>query len=129
VVLFSHNYGPGLGQYLWGMAGLAVVAIAFLRAALLRVVLHDDHVQLVNPLRTMRIAWADIDDIDLVSRNGWVVQVRSDGRAHRAWGLCKLGRFGLAAGSAHDDSNRDAPGWLRDGYARLRRRWRSAAGR
>jgi hypothetical protein len=125
MVLFGSNLGPGVGQFLLGMAGIAVVAAALLRVALLRVVLHDDHVQLVSPLRTMRIAWADVEDIDLISRNGWIVRVWAGGQPHQAWGLCKLGRFGLAAGTRHDDPEKDTPRWQRDGYAALRRYWRS----
>jgi hypothetical protein len=125
VGLLASNPGPGAGQFLLGMAGMAVLAGILLRVALLRVVLHDDHVQLVNPLRTMRIAWADVEDIDLISRNDRIVRVWAYGEPHQAWGLCKLGRFGIAASSPYDDPERDTPSWQRDGYAGLRKHWRS----
>ncbi|MGW0431638.1 PH domain-containing protein [Micromonospora sp. NPDC003197] len=92
--------------------------------AVLRVVVHGDHLQLVNPLRSHRIAWRDVENIELVSDRGWHVLVWVGDVPIRAWGLSKIGRFGAAANSAYDDSRTDAPRWLREGYSTLRRYWR-----
>ncbi|WP_183220390.1 PH domain-containing protein [Actinoplanes campanulatus] len=71
------------------MAGFALLGAFLLRLAMVRVVLHEDHIALVNPLRTLRFHWLDVEDIDIVSSGGWIVRVRAGGVPRWAWG-CRV---------------------------------------
>lgn len=124
VLATEGDLGPGLPQAVAALIGLLALSVLLLRIAYLRVVLHDDHVRVVNPLRTHQIAWSDIEDIDLVSQGGWFARLHVDGTPIRAYGLSKFGRFGANLSSPYDNAEKDAPSWLNDGYQRLRHRWR-----
>ncbi|MFC6565377.1 PH domain-containing protein [Actinoplanes utahensis] len=100
----------------------ALACAAFLRMSRLRVVLHDDHVELVNPLRTHRIRWADISAVEAFVRSGWRVRVWTGSRARLAFGLSQYSRYTPAR--LDDDVDQHAPGWLRDGYHELVACWR-----
>jgi len=118
-----------LGEISFGAAvGLTVIVLIglfVLRLALVRVVLHDDHIQLVNPLRTFRYYWHDVEDIDIISAPGWIVRVTAGGVAHWAWGVSRLGQFGLIPfSSTHDDPAKDAPRWVYQGYRDMQAAWK-----
>ena len=102
----------GGGRPMYGLAGLGLLCW---RLSQVRVVLRERDVELVNVLRRHRIAWADVEDMELVPKHGWIVRLWSAGRVRSrlVWGLSTFGRP-----SAHP------PPWLRDGYAQLRSRSR-----
>ncbi|WP_412749714.1 PH domain-containing protein [Krasilnikovia sp. M28-CT-15] len=110
-----------------GLIGAGVIAAllagVFARISRLRVVLHDDHVDVVNPLRTHRFRWADIDAIDTVVFHGWRVRIWSKGTARFAFGLSQYSKY--THRREDDDVRRDAPRWLSRGYSELRECWQS----
>jgi hypothetical protein len=128
-LLANGDLGPGVPQAVLALIGLLALSALLLRVAWLRVILHPEHVKLVNPLRTYHIAWGDVEDIDLISQGGWFVRVWVNGRPIRAYGLSKLGRFGANLSSPHDEPDKDAPRWLNEGYQTLRRQWRRSRSR
>ena len=74
--------GPDGGRArLLGLLG-AVAAVAALgwRPA---VVVDDEALTLVNPLRTVRLPWSAVQDVTM----GWVLTVTADGVRHRAWAV------------------------------------------
>ena len=103
----------------------AALSVVFVRISRFRVVLHADHLELVNPFRTHRIPWTEIDNIDTAIFYGWKVRVWSHGRARLAFGLSQFSKYATSHGAKHDDINRDAPRWLSRGYADLRECWQS----
>lgn len=126
VVALLTARGPGpvpLVAYA-GMAGSVLFGVALLRIALVRVVLYEDHVQLVNPLRTLRIYWFDVEDVDIVSTGGWIVRIWAGGVPRWAWGVSRFGQFGLPVASVHDDPAKDAPRFVYNGYREIRAAWK-----
>ncbi|MEV6349432.1 hypothetical protein [Actinoplanes sp. NPDC051851] len=108
-----------------GLAALLLIGVVLLRLAVVRVVLHDDHVELVNPLRRLRFYWSDVEEIDLISGGGWIVRVWAGGVPRWAWGTSQFGQFGAVPfASVHDDPGKDAPRRVREGYQALRAAWR-----
>lgn len=108
------------------LGGIAVLLSAiFARIAMLRVVIRDDHLLVVNPLRTYRIPWSDVQNIDAVVFYGWKVRFWVDGRPRNAFGLCQFSKYGVSHGPKYDDIYRDAPRWLHSGYDELRKHWDS----
>lgn len=116
--------GPVPVGLIAAMAGFALLGAFLLRIALVRVVLHEDHVQVVNPLRTFRYYWFDVEDIDIVSGGGWIVRVWAGGVPRWAWGVSRIGQFGLPFASVHDDPAKDAPRFVYDGYRAMRSAWK-----
>ncbi|GGN85976.1 hypothetical protein GCM10010112_67000 [Actinoplanes lobatus] len=108
-----------------GRLVLAAVALLFgavsFRLSRLRVVLHADHVELVNPLRTHRIPWREIDAVEAFVFAGWRVRVWSGGRARVAFGLSQYSKYTPARPG--DDVDEHAPKWLSQGYHELRDTW------
>ncbi|GAA2344532.1 PH domain-containing protein [Dactylosporangium salmoneum] len=124
VALLGSAGDPGAGRLLAVLAGLVLVGVAFLRLAAVRVVLSDEHVEVVNPLRRYRVRWADVEDIDITAAGGWIVRLWIEGEPRWVWGLSRFGQFGaLPFASRHDDPAKDAPRWVYDGYRELRRTW------
>jgi len=75
--------GPagGVGARLLGLvAATAAVAAVGWRPA---VVVDDEALTLVNPLRTVRLPWHVVQDVTM----GWVLTVTADGVRHRAWAV------------------------------------------
>jgi hypothetical protein len=108
-----------------GLIAIVLVGLFVLRLALVRVVLHDDHIELVNPLRTFRYYWNDVEEIDIISAPGWIVRVWAGGVARWAWGTSRVGQFGLIPfTSAHDDPAKDAPHWVYQGYRDIHAAWK-----
>lgn len=109
--------------------GVGVIAAAlsavFVRIGALRVVLHPDHLEIVNPLRTHRIQWNDIDNIDTAVFYGWKVRIWGNGNARIAFGLSQFSKYFTSQGGRFDDVESEAPRWLSRGYAELREYWRS----
>jgi hypothetical protein len=122
--LTSADPGPVPVGLIAAMAGFALLGGFLLRIAAVRVVLHEDHVQVVNPLRTFRFYWFDVDDIDIISSGGWIVRVWAGGVPRWAWGVSRFGQFGLPFASAHDDPAKDAPRFVYQGYREMRAAWK-----
>lgn len=113
-----------------GLTALVLVGAFALRLALVRVVLHDDHIQLVNPLRSFRYYWNDVEDIDIISSAGWIVRVWAGGVPRWAWGASQIGQFGAVPfSSVHDDPAKDAPRRVHDGYRQMRTAWKKGRDR
>jgi hypothetical protein len=115
------NTGPLIGL---GVIFLLIAAI-FVRIARLRVVLRAGHLELVNPLRTYRIPWADVDRIDTFVFAGWKVRVWTGGNARVAFGLSQYNKYRFGYDAKYDSFDRDAPSWIRGGYAELQQYLRS----
>ncbi|MEV4636928.1 PH domain-containing protein [Actinoplanes sp. NPDC049548] len=62
-----------------GFAAMVLIGAFLLRLAMVKVVVHDDHVELVNPLRRFRFSWHDVEEIDIISGAGWIVRVWAGG--------------------------------------------------
>jgi hypothetical protein len=122
--LTAADPGPAPAGLIAAMAGFALFGAVMLRIALVRVVLHDDHIELVNPLRRFRFYWFDVEDIDIISRGGWIVRVWAGGAPRWAWGVSRFGQFGLPMTSVHDDPARDAPRFVYEGYQEIRAAWK-----
>ena len=110
-----------------GATAIAVLTLlaagVTLRISRLRVVLREDHLELVNPIRTHRIPWSAIADIDTVVSYGWRVRIRlGENRSRTAFGLSHRSRY-VHSSPGHDDLDRDAPRWLSQGFAELRQHW------
>ncbi|MBW6437031.1 PH domain-containing protein [Actinoplanes hulinensis] len=121
--LTAADPGPAPVGLIAMMAGFALLGAFLLRLAMVRVVLHDDHIALVNPLRTFRFYWFDVEDVDIVSSGGWIVRVWAGGVPRWAWGVSRIGRFGLPFASVHDGPAQDAPCFVHDGYQAIRTAW------
>lgn len=119
------DVGVPAGRLILAAVGLAGLAGILLRASVLRVVLYEECVRIVNPLKTYWVDWGDIEDIDFISSAGWVVRVWMDGEPRWVLGLCSFTRSGLNFATQHDDISRDAPRWLSRAYSEFRRQWRS----
>jgi hypothetical protein len=65
------------GQAAWM---LAVAAVAFAVGWSPALVVDDDGLTLVNPLRSNRIPWPAVDDVTM----GWLLEVRAGGRRYRS---------------------------------------------
>jgi hypothetical protein len=65
------------GQAAWM---LAVVAVAYAVGWYPALVVDDDGLTLVNPLRSNRIPWPAVDDVTM----GWLLEVRAGGRRYRS---------------------------------------------
>lgn len=65
------------GQAAWM---LAVAAVAFAVGWSPALVVDDDGLTLVNPLRSNRIPWPAVDDVSM----GWLLEVRAGGRRYRS---------------------------------------------
>jgi hypothetical protein len=85
-VYASSNPGPPPWGLVLGLTALVLSGSFALRLAIVRVVLHDDHVELVNPLRRFRFYWSDVEEIDIISSVGWIVRVWAGGVPRWAWG-------------------------------------------
>jgi hypothetical protein len=109
------NTGPLIGL---GVIFLLISAIPA-RIARLRVVLREDRLDIVNPLRTYRIPWAEIERVDTFVFAGWKVRVWTKGRPRVAFGLSQYNKYRFGSDPAHDAFDRDAPAWIRNGYAEL----------
>lgn len=108
-----------------GLMVIVLVGLFVLRLALVRVVLHDDHIELVNPLRTFRYYWNDVEEIDMISAPGWIIRIWAGGVAHWAWGTSRIGQFGLIPfTSTHDNPAKDAPGWVYQAYRDIHAAWK-----
>lgn len=107
------------------VAFFALIVVALSRFAVMRVVLHDNHVELVNPLRRFRFYWTDVDEIDMIASAGWMVRVWAGGVPRWAWGASRIGQFGaIPFASVHDDPAKDAPRAVYDGYREMRAAWK-----
>lgn len=125
VVYATSNPGPPPLGLAIGLTALVLVGAAILRLAFVRVVLHDDHIELVNPLRKFRYYWSDVEDIDIISSAGWIVRVWAGGVPRWAWGVSQIGQFGAVPfSSVHDDPAKDAPARVYQGYRELRAVWK-----
>ena len=109
------NTGPLIGL---GVIFLLIAAVP-IRIARLRVVLRDDYLQVVNPLRTYRIPWAEVDRVDTVVLAGWKVRVWTKGAARVAFGLSQYNKYRFGYDAKYDAFDRDAPSWMRLGYGEL----------
>jgi hypothetical protein len=109
------NTGPLIGL---GVVFLLIAAFV-VRLARLRVVLRDDCVELVNPLRTYRIPWADVERVDTFVFAGWKVRVWANGAARVAFGLSQYNKYRFGYDAKYDSFDRDAPPWMRRGYREL----------
>jgi PH (Pleckstrin Homology) domain-containing protein len=127
VVLAVYASGdPGAPPFglIVGLVALVLAGAFMLRLAMVKVVLHDDHVELVNPLRRFRFYWSDVEDIDIISSAGWIVRVWAGGVPRWAWGTSRIGQFGAVPfASVHDDPAKDAPPRVYEGYRELRAAW------
>jgi Bacterial PH domain len=65
------------GQAAWM---LAVVAVSYAVGWYPALVVDDDGLTLVNPLRSNRIPWPAVDDVTM----GWLLEVRAGGRRYRS---------------------------------------------
>jgi Bacterial PH domain len=120
-VYASSNPGPPPWGLVLGLTALVLSGSFALRLAIVRVVLHDDHVELVNPLRRFRFYWSDVEEIDIISSVGWIVRVWAGGVPRCAWGVSQVGQFGaLPFSSLHDDPAKDAPRRVYEGYREMR---------
>jgi hypothetical protein len=117
------------------LIGGMTTAIGMLRLACLQVVLHHDHLEVHNLLRTFRVPWSQIQDVDLAELNqpfGWAmpalprtVKILVNGRWRRVQALTAkpIMLNGLAVVGAHP------PRWLCDAYGRLHDEWQRSGGR
>nr|WP_240942179.1 hypothetical protein [Planosporangium thailandense] len=87
--------------------------------------MHADHLEIVNPLRTYRVSWTDVDNIDTVVFYGWRVRIWTGGATRLAFGLSQFSKYSTSHGPKYDDIDRDAPRWLSRSYAELREYWQS----
>jgi hypothetical protein len=115
------NTGPLIGL------GVVFLLIALIpaRIARLRVVLRTDYLELVNPLRTYRIPWADVERVDTFVLGGWKVRVWTRGGARVAFGLSQYNKYRFSFDAKYDAFERDAPSWMRRGYTELEQSLRS----
>jgi len=128
VVYTSGDPGPPPWGLVVGFVALVLAGACALRLAMVRVVLHDDHVELVNPLRRFRFYWSDVEDIDIISSAGWIVRVWAGGVPRWAWGASQIGQFGaIPFASVHDDPAKDAPPRVYEGYREMRSAWKRGA--
>ncbi|BFU45666.1 hypothetical protein [Krasilnikovia sp. MM14-A1004] len=129
VVYASSNPGPPPAGLAVGLVALVLVGVGMLRLAVVRVVLHKDHIELVNPLRRFRYYWSDVEEIDLISSAGWIVRVWAGGVPRWAWGVSQIGQFGAVPfSSVHDDPAKDAPRRVYQGYREMRTAWKKGRG-
>lgn len=69
----------------WALIGGLVLALVLLGLCVIRpkVVLHDEGLRIVNPLRTTEITWPMITEV----RSRWVLEVLHDDDRYPAWGV------------------------------------------
>jgi Bacterial PH domain len=115
------NTGPLIGA---GVIAL-LISVIFVRIAHLRVILEPDHLVLVNPLRTHRLRWADVDRIDTFVLAGWKVRVQAGGSTRVAFGLSQYNKYRFGFDAKYDAFDRDAPAWIRRGFAELEQYWQA----
>lgn len=72
------------------LLGCGVVYVLCLRPA---VIATADALVLVNPLRTLRVPWADVAEVDVTD----ALRVRAGGRTHRSWALQETTRARVRA--------------------------------
>jgi hypothetical protein len=102
-----------------------LIAGVFVRIALLRVVLRPDHLHVVNPLRTYRVPWAEVERIDTFVLAGWKVRVWITGRARVAFGLSQYNKYRFGFDAGYDAFDSDAPSWIRRGFDELQQYWQA----
>jgi hypothetical protein len=115
------NTGPIIGV---GVIALLIAGV-FVRIARLRVVLRQEHLHVVNPLRTYRIPWAEVERIDTFVLAGWKVRILTTGRPRVAFGLSQYNKYRFGFDAKYDAFDRDAPSWIRRGFDELQQYWQA----